>query len=1145
MESRRNVSLERSFQNLEAAASDATRILVRNINTEWQMLEKYKKLSTEKEYEKTSIEERIGYLKENQNILEKQLIGAERRIESSKKSNAELKRNLNHIRRQEEKSERDYTSDKQMLDDKVAYYQAKWQERYETHYAHKPLVHEYDKTKRTLADMVQKLKFLKSDLHECKAEIFKAKCERGKRNAEESGFYPLESFIIRLAVLGAEVFKLERNESQMLKEINILNQTIDNKAKELQNAAKNSKESDMPIGWKSVGQKKFFERSAENSVVRKEISSTFSTHRVSEDSILSNYEKKTQLKPLQAVVRQTAARQPVSEVNQQIMQEPKIRSRLEKLKLYTPQFCSPPDLAPKQIDTISDSRQMEKQENNPTIPGRFQKSANNFLTTKQKMSFQTSPIQEERMEPKSAQETSSHHSFLTYRFKELQNNDIENIPKENSSKEFKNFTKHLVTPSKRNLSKFFNSIEENEINLSNKTDMNMSSKGKGLPNDAVTQDRFIRGHQQNRFASNNSVPSFQEQFISDGKEYQLIDKEVSSKVSREIHVDNDKRNPLFSEYNSSKNNAQFLRMNKDKEILIDGKQSSSKTPQESQINPLLPIEIKSSKSPIKRNNKDIPFKDGMSLLKSAHFAQTLDNAETHRQHKLAKSLDMADVHQAARDSTSQENVMRHYNRNETQENYQFIQKDIKTHAPIQMNASDDQMSSEVQDINETENIVSNNYEDTDTRFATANAKELMVVDYEELTNADMNSQKERIKDVTEESIQEPQGINIPHDRISNRSSSHHEEAAMEITENEMYESNDEADNHMEETVASIVESNPSNSQLKQNPHDLNNDQSRVEVGQIPTDNVQTNLTAKHIEKECNDEIKIQTKAEIPNYENKSKSEIMYLSSQENNIETESPLQPKFSETVRSDGSELIEKKAIQKVVLSESINYPNSCKSTSSSEVYYTPRSCDSKLQTHSSSPAISEMRTPVSQNINIEAASPFDFEKHVKILGELKSTPNFRFQNRDMYRAENKIEEASHTNPQETNEAMKDIFSAITFFQNSPSVNENTSFKPAENEKSKSEESGFLSFALEDYLSDSPSPPAQVGKEKSMFSFACDSPKGAAVKSPTGFFSLFTADTQESTAETNSNFVFNFGGGGSEDKAKSPDQASSFKFLF
>ncbi|GIY95983.1 hypothetical protein CEXT_404361 [Caerostris extrusa] len=88
------------------------------------------------------------------------------------------------------------------------------------------------------------------------------------------------------------------------------------------------------------------------------------------------------------------------------------------------------------------------------------------------------------------------------------------------------------------------------------------------------------------------------------------------------------------------------------------------------------------------------------------------------------------------------------------------------------------------------------------------------------------------------------------------------------------------------------------------------------------------------------------------------------------------------------------------------------------------------------------------------------------------------------MYRAENKIEETTHSNPQETNEAMKDIFSAITFFQNSPSVNENTSFKPTENEKSKSEESGFLSFALEDYLSDSPSPPAQVGKEKSMFSF-------------------------------------------------------------
>ncbi|GIY95984.1 hypothetical protein CEXT_404371 [Caerostris extrusa] len=188
------------------------------------------------------------------------------------------------------------------------------------------------------------------------------------------------------------------------------------------------------------------------------------------------------------------------------------------------------------------------------------------------------------------------------------------------------------------------------------------------------------------------------------------------------------------------------------------------------------------------------------------------------------------------------------------------------------------MSTEVQEVNEPENIVSSNYEDTDTRFATANTEELMVIDYEEITtNAHMHSEKERIKHVTEESIQESQDINrdnIPHDKKSNRSSSQHEESAMETTENELYESNDEADNQMEETVANIVESNPTQSELKQNHHNLNNDQSRVGVSQIPADNVQTNLTAKHIEKECEDEIKIQTKAEILCYENKSKSEIM-------------------------------------------------------------------------------------------------------------------------------------------------------------------------------------------------------------------------------------------------------------------------------
>ncbi|GIY95985.1 hypothetical protein CEXT_404381 [Caerostris extrusa] len=201
---------------------------------------------------------------------------------------------------------------------------------------------------------------------------------------------------------------------------------------------------------------------------------------------------------------------------------------------------------------------MEKQENNSTIPGRFQKSVMNFLTTKQKMTFQTAPIQEEKMEPKSAEATSLHHAFQTYRFKELQNNAIENIPKENSSKEFKNFTKNLVAPSKRNLSKFFNAIEENEINLSNNTDMNVPSKGKGLSKDAVTQDRFIRGHQQNQFA----------------------DKDIGQR-------------------------------------------------------------------------------------------------RKHRQHKLAKGLDMADVHhshEAERDTTLQENVMKHYDRNKIQKLFSMFKR---------------------------------------------------------------------------------------------------------------------------------------------------------------------------------------------------------------------------------------------------------------------------------------------------------------------------------------------------------------------------------------------------------------------------------------------------------------------------------------
>ncbi|KFM82970.1 hypothetical protein X975_03045, partial [Stegodyphus mimosarum] len=131
--------------------------------------------------------------------IEKHLESTKNRIKFLEKSNIELRRNLDSLRREERKLANENEQQRNSISKKLSFYKQMWQKRYEDLYSENPTFRENIKAQLELEEMKENLKSVKSELRQCQADIFKAKCERSRRNAEENGFYPVEYFIIRIA----------------------------------------------------------------------------------------------------------------------------------------------------------------------------------------------------------------------------------------------------------------------------------------------------------------------------------------------------------------------------------------------------------------------------------------------------------------------------------------------------------------------------------------------------------------------------------------------------------------------------------------------------------------------------------------------------------------------------------------------------------------------------------------------------------------------------------------------------------------------------------------------------------------------------------------------------------------------------------
>ncbi|GFR18437.1 uncharacterized protein TNCT_625551 [Trichonephila clavata] len=1182
----RTVSLEKSFQSLETAVSDTTRTLTRSIKVEWQKVEKYKELSTAKEDERVSLQERVRTLNENKNMLEKQLLGVEKGIQSLKNSNDELKRSLNNTRRQEDKVSREYNTEKQMMDEKLTYYRGKWQERYESRYANKPLVQEYEQAKRALSDMKDQLQYLKSDLHECNAEIFKAKCERGKRNAEENGFYPIEFFIIRLASVGAEVVKSEEEENKILKAIDSLQHNIDMKL--MENKAKKStinlnklqrSKSQVMKEINIASTNNDLEQPLDIPVKRKGITGKLYSIpqkiiRGNEDSLLNKYGNLS--KPPQNLQGQTLEKWPVSERDKQVIQEVKVRNRMEKLKLYTPIFSTSLEHVSETTSAIGSDSTVIKN-NWAHTSNTFQASNIKDRTFNQNISNRMTL--EENINPESQLRKSVEANPLlntseTLRVKEFQSN-----PKKKSSSCSETIQKDPVMQSKNRITFAPNTLIEN-FEKTDKYISNMTpfTKNRDSLKNPDLQKVSVKNYQEKKLRGSDDPSKIsQEPFVNNNEENEQVSNVSPSKTHREIGNYNDKENRFTNKIQSSEAIQKSKIIMNDENWLTD-KTISSKKFQDFQTNHETATHLMKGKKSPKSNNEplvsnDLEMRFGNQVNVSNDYqiknksTKITRNAEEHRViiPKYAKQVDRKIIYEqfqnteVGKDHQLPSNSDKNYNHmNKSQE--APIELGRKCDIPFVTQQSSEKginnMNKEMQevDINNDHKIdPSISVETKDAHSArTYVEQELMDVDSVEDTRStlEVNNYKEAQRqelyanryDIQQEENKNRE--NFPCDNILIDKAEMDQSLAISNSAVVIIDKIANQSQEKRSKIATEVEERDSNA-TTENVCDV--DETRT-LHNLADDSVRTQLnqssmhcsSVKSIEKSIDDtditEVNMQIENEIPNYTYSLQSENSEISFSKQSSATEVPNQSKLCESASSSSTVATQKET------NELQNYPSSNKSTSSSELRYTtPKSYDfaNKLQPSFQSPPMEVAKTPTPKEVRMETQSPFDFEKHMEILGELRKTPTFVYETRQMFKTgENNTAEMQEKIPLEAIKTKSDMFGTMTFFDKAPAEN-GTSPKLTENAKSKTEESGFLSFALEDYLADSPESPVQVGKEKSMFSFGCDSPNNG-VKSPE-FFPLFAADTQETAKDTKSGFVFNFGGA---EKAPSPDQGS-FKFLF
>lgn len=176
-----------------------------------------------------------------------------------------------------------------------------------------------------------------------------------------------------------------------------------------------------------------------------------------------------------------------------------------------------------------------------------------------------------------------------------------------------------------------------------------------------------------------------------------------------------------------------------------------------------------------------------------------------------------------------------------------------------------------------------------------------------------------------------------------------------------------------------------------------------------------------------------------------------------------------------------------------------------------------------------SNPKTPLTMEVqNSTEAAPGTSSSDFASFKHPIASPGFAYTTRLMYQQPNDSANNNETAGTSASNVQSNMFARLGFFGD---MNFSAVHSPDEDKME------FLAAAYEDYLADSP--PTIKGAEKAMFMSSDNSPEIQGKD----FFPLFGGgESSKDTKDDAAPFSFNFGG---SNKAESPEENSSFKFLF
>ncbi|XP_035224498.1 girdin-like [Stegodyphus dumicola] len=1104
MEAENIASIEESYRCLETDISLLTRKLIRQINVEYQKIEEYDRTLKAKEKEILASKDRISRLNEKHMHIEKHLESTKNRIKFLDKSNLELKRNLDSLRREERKLANENEQQRQSISSKLSFYKQMWQKRYEDLYSENPAFRENIKAQLELEEMKENLKNVKSELRQCQADIFKAKCERSRRNAEENGFYPVEYFIIRIAGLYVAIKKTENCRMQLSQEILDLEKHITSlKYQESQkklaqleiNMTCNALQENRPEAVSFQQPEKELLQTQHVSSNITETSGKISTFRKSSAALCKPYQSNSKIYDTET-----------TRVGKKLVQEEATMSKwMERFKMYAPTVDTERKIEEVRIPTNSLLLNLNRS-SCTTYHAESQKDAEYQQNTEKAFLRQNTNTEESEKSLSRFSEDFNHSTEENFGYqRQLYEETLKPI-EQNTVYKIKSKNKQ--------------EIAQNSQNIEGRKTFEFSEQSSSIKNEYRNKDYIYKMQNATNISSqiehedtnkiqtvrNTLFQTNHQQFneTSDLNRSSLMDSECLNPSLREENSREQSKDEVFKTRSSQTMNSNASDFPHINENTLYSMEFSLKTPPNSK-----------DKNIITQLSKDLNNKSNIHIEKQTNdpihmYKEPMQTDDDHMQEESrnlqinnacmqtgTESMHINDAHIEI-NNTIMQVVDEH-----KQDDIETMQTENVLHTIVgNPNIINANMQVECEDLtvlphdkednSQTKKVYTQQFQDNLSKVSLNEVpqsesstesdkilKNYISIDHEQFFNKDISKNPNEDHQMQLDDMENKTNVVSSGKRdLSQTESSEMNKKDLDITEESpasFYTTRSATENDLKKT-SSVFKGSPviQEQSINKNVSNASNRDNEMELDTLTDMN---KAALNKIEYSQTDPLKINEKI------------------------TRSPETPISGGMVFSSGS------------------------------TYYSAKSSRScKSDRHG--------KSEISEGNGNDPYSPFDLQKHMEMLKELKQSPRFVYPSRLMFPTESTVLKQANLEGTSSSQYVKDdAFNMMSYFDATVSTSDQND--RSTNQKTNDEKKDFLSLDYENYLNDSPSPPVKAGTEQSMFSFEKDLPNIA--KSP-DFFSLFTGENEKDDDTSKQDFVLNFGGAST---SQEPDPTSTFKFTF